>query len=131
MTEFTDDEKALIDATQWPKTEEDATADALIVHGARLALAMRAKTDVLMREAFSIDRDSPEYKTAISAYMDSITSSGHHLVDAEELDNRSAERRGVMGLYPMSGCANCGAHESRITCRCWCHDPKPSSGDPS
>lgn len=74
MTEFTDDEKALIDATQWPKTEEDATADALIVHGARLALAMRAKTDVLMREAFSIDRDSPEYKTAISAYIDSITS---------------------------------------------------------
>lgn len=36
-----------------------------------------------------------------------------------------------MGLYPMSGCANCGAHESRITCRCWCHDPKPSSADPS
>lgn len=74
MTEFTEDEKALIDATQWPKTEEDATADALIVHGARLALAMRAKTDVLMHEAFAFERDSPEGKAALRAYMDAITS---------------------------------------------------------
>lgn len=74
MSDYTDDEKALIEATEWPTREESATADALIVHGARLAIAMHASNDVLMRKAFDLDRESPEYKPAMRAYVDGITS---------------------------------------------------------
>lgn len=74
MTDYTEAEKALIDATQWPATEDAATADALIVHGARLVAAMHAQNDVKMRKAFALDTDHPERKPALSAYMDGVTS---------------------------------------------------------
>lgn len=73
MSEYTEDEKALIDATQWPAREADVTADALIVHGARLTIAMQANDERLMRDAFALDRESPDYKPAMRAYMDAVT----------------------------------------------------------
>lgn len=74
MTDYTDAEKALIDATQWPDTEDGATADALIVHGARLVAAMHAQNDVKMRKAFALDNEDPHRKPALRAYMDGVTS---------------------------------------------------------
>ena len=74
MTEYTDDEKELIGATGWPTSEADATADALIVHGARLAVAMHAANDVLMRRAYALPKDDTERQPALRDYLDGITS---------------------------------------------------------
>lgn len=95
MTDYTDEEKALIVATEWPQCEEDATADALIVHGARLAVTMRASTDLLMRKAFDTDKESPEYRPAMSAYIDGLTSmiaESQVVIALVELQKESRER---------------------------------------
>lgn len=65
--------KALMDATDWPKYTEDATADALILHSARVSMAIRAKADVLMGEAFDLPKDDPQWRPAMRAYMDAAT----------------------------------------------------------
>jgi hypothetical protein len=74
MTDMTDDDKELIEQTVWPSRGEDATADALIVHAARLAVAMSAESHELMTKAFALDRDDPDRKPALRAYMDQVVS---------------------------------------------------------
>lgn len=65
--------KAIIDQTDWPKRREDATADALIVHSARLSLAAYAEAHKLSTPAFELPSDSPEYKPAMAAYLDALS----------------------------------------------------------
>lgn len=70
MPELTEEAKKLVEATQWPERAEDATADALIVHGARLALAWEAETRPLSRRAFKMAKDDPERPEALRRYVD-------------------------------------------------------------
>lgn len=72
MMEYTEAEKALIESTQWPSTEAGATADALIVHGARLAVSWSAQSHELMVKAYALDKESPERAPALRAYMDAL-----------------------------------------------------------
>lgn len=74
MSDVTDAERALIEQTDWPKREEDATADALILYGARLAAVISAESHELMVKAFAIDTDSPERKLALRAWTDAVVS---------------------------------------------------------
>ncbi|MBW9118869.1 hypothetical protein JNB63_02055 [Microbacterium trichothecenolyticum] len=66
-------EQTLIERTQWPIRPEDVTADALIIHGARLAMGWSANSHELAEVAFAQDRESPTYKPAMRAYLDAIT----------------------------------------------------------
>lgn len=70
--EYTDAEKTLIESTKWPESEEAATADAMILHGARLAAAWSADSRELMTKAYAFDKDAPERKPALRAYMDAL-----------------------------------------------------------
>lgn len=70
--EYTDAEKSLIESTQWPSNLDGVTADALIVHGARLAVSWSYQSHELMRIAFATDKEAPEYKPAMRAYMDAL-----------------------------------------------------------
>lgn len=63
----------ILEQTKWPEREEDATADALVRHGARIAVAVQATADELMHEAFALDRESPEYKPAMRRYLDAVS----------------------------------------------------------
>ncbi|WP_353809140.1 hypothetical protein [Agromyces sp. SYSU T00194] len=62
----------LVAKTDWPKRDEDATADAMILHGARLTIAWQAETHQLMTRAFAVDRESAEYKPAMRRYVDAV-----------------------------------------------------------
>lgn len=80
MTDYTEDEQRLIDASEWPTTAELATADAMIVHGARLAMTMQADADVLSRRFFRMDKTDPGYRDAARAYGDSVV---HMIAEAQ------------------------------------------------
>ncbi len=58
---------------KWPETEEAATADALITHGARLAMSWSAEKGPLSRRAFSLAKDDPERPTALRKYLDAVS----------------------------------------------------------
>lgn len=73
MSELTDEAKKLIEATEWPGRVEDVTADALITHGARLALAWEAETRPLSRRVFKMAKDDPERPEAMRRYLDATT----------------------------------------------------------
>lgn len=80
MTDYTEDEQKLIDATEWPTTADLATADAMIVHGARLAMTMQADTDILSKRYFRMDRSDPGHRDAARAYMQSVV---HMIAEAQ------------------------------------------------
>lgn len=63
----------LLKLTAWPEREEDATADALIVHGARLAMGWSAETRPLSARVFRMSKDDPEYQDAMRRYLDAMT----------------------------------------------------------
>jgi hypothetical protein len=65
--------KAIVEQTDWPKTEEAVTADALILHGSRISMATRVSTDRLFDAWNRTERDSPEWKPALKAYLDSLS----------------------------------------------------------
>lgn len=84
----------IVEQTKWPERVEDATADALIRHGARIAVAVQAQADDLMHEAFAIDRESPEYKPAMRRYLDAISAfiaEAQAVVALAEVQKRSPE----------------------------------------
>jgi len=80
MTDYTEDEQKLIDATEWPTSAELATADAMIVHGARLAMKMQADSDVLSKRFFRMDKTDPGYRDAARAYGERVT---HMVAEAQ------------------------------------------------
>ena len=63
----------LLKLTAWPEREEAATADALIVHGARLAMGWSAETRLLSARVFRMSKDDPEYQDAMRRYLDAMT----------------------------------------------------------
>lgn len=78
-------EDDVIAATEWPTHALLVTADALILHSARLAMAWQAKSDVLMHAAHVLDRESPEYRPAMRVYVDAVEMFIHEAQVAELL----------------------------------------------
>jgi len=69
----TEEQRPWMAQTSWPNTQEEATADRLILHGARVAMAMAAVTDQLSERWFSLDKSDPEYVPARSRYLDAVS----------------------------------------------------------
>lgn len=65
--------KAIVEKTDWPKTEDGATADALILHGARVSMAMRAATDARFSAWSSSEKGTDEYTATLKEYLDSMS----------------------------------------------------------
>jgi len=74
----------LLKLTAWPEREEDATADALIVHGARLAMGWSAETRPLSARVFRMSKDDPEYQDAMRRYLDAMTATSEQVWEAAE-----------------------------------------------
>lgn len=67
------DKDELLKLTAWPEREADVSADALIVHGARLAMSWSSETRPLGSRVFRMSKDDPEYEDAMRRYLDAIT----------------------------------------------------------
>lgn len=70
MTEKTSDVLAQI---KRPEREEDATADRMILNGARIASFARAEADEVGDLYFSTDREDPEYASRARAWADALS----------------------------------------------------------
>jgi hypothetical protein len=65
--------KAIVEQTEWPKTEDSATADALIVHGARVAAALTVSVDRRFDLWNRAETGTPERKARLRDYLDATT----------------------------------------------------------
>ena len=64
----------IIEQTKWPESGEEATADRLIVHGARIAMALDAESHELYTAVPWGHPGTEPYRTAVRRYMDSLVS---------------------------------------------------------
>ncbi len=62
------------DRTSWPQQTEDATADRLIVHAARITIALHENSHVLYTAVpWDNDKADPERRAAIVRYVDTVS----------------------------------------------------------
>ncbi len=72
MTDNTTTSGEIAQKTKWPEREAEATADQLIIHGARLAMFIDVRHDQAYRDVPWGDKENPEYRPAINRYVESI-----------------------------------------------------------
>jgi hypothetical protein len=65
--------QAIVDQTDWPKTEDEVTADALIKYFARIALSRGVRHEQTSREYFRAERDTLDRTEKLQAYLESLT----------------------------------------------------------
>jgi hypothetical protein len=85
----------IVEATKWPETEDAATADALILHGARITVAWQERNAKAMREVYAFDREDPDRKPAMRNYIDGVTAmiaEGQLVISLVEVQKRSREQ---------------------------------------
>lgn len=70
---MSDAAKTIVAQTDWPRREDDVTADALIKYFARIALSLGPKHERTSREYFRAERDTPERTEKLHAYLESLT----------------------------------------------------------
>lgn len=79
----------------WPETEDEATADRLIVAGARRAIQLDTLNDELYRDVpWDNPKDDPERRSAILRYVDGISATvtaAQNVALLIELQKRSRE----------------------------------------
>lgn len=66
--------QAIVAQTDWPKNEDAATADALILHGARVAIAMTVDHDKAFAAWNKSVKGTDEHRKTLHAYLEATTS---------------------------------------------------------
>lgn len=62
----------ILDQIKWPETEQDATADALVKHGAMVAMVMSRENHDRMRAAYKYSKDDPERAGALREWVQGL-----------------------------------------------------------
>lgn len=91
----------IIEQTKWPESSDEATADRLIVHGARIAMAIDAESHEFYT-AVPWDHSGTEpYRAAVRRYMDSLVSmiaQAQVTIALREIQKRSPEQAAELAV---------------------------------
>lgn len=97
----------IVKLTDWPEREEEATADALILHGARIAVALQVETDRRFEAWSGAERGTDEHKIALKAYLDSMSgmiAEAQVVIALVQVQKRDREQADVLArvLYELT-----------------------------